>query len=109
MPGHGDAGDYSAQAFADMTSRYEFFKETVPTETKTLVQDVLFKASCSFAEFLIIEVVQDVYNRPALAEQSKEAVNTHIKHLRAGNLTVQDIHPVVWSLAQKVVRKQKLD
>ena len=27
------------QAFADVTSRYEFFKETVPAETKTLVQD----------------------------------------------------------------------
>ena len=97
------------QAFADVTSRYEFFKETVPAETKTLVQDVLFKARCSFSEFLIFEVVQDAYNMPALAEQSKEAVNTHTKKLRAGNLSVQDLHPVVWSLAQKVVRKQKLD
>ena len=92
-----------------MTSRYEFFKETVPAETKTQVQDVLFKARCSFSEYLIIEVVRDAYNRPALAEQSKEAVNNHIKNLKSGNLSVQDLHPVVWLLAQKVVRKQKLD
>ena len=54
-------------------------------------------------------MVRDAYNRPALAEQSKEAVNNHIKHLKSGNLSVQDLHPVVWLLAQKVVRKQKLD
>jgi len=92
-----------------LISRYEFFKETVPPETKTLVDDVLFKARCSFSEFLIIEVVQETYNRPALAEQSKESVNSHIKNLRHGGLTFNDLHPVVWSLAQKVVRKQKLD
>ena len=92
-----------------MTSRYEFFKETVPPETKTMVEDVLFKARCSFSEFLIIEVVQETYHRPALAEQSKEAVNSHIKKLKTGNLTHKDLHPVVWELAQKVVRKQKLD
>ena len=78
-------------------------------ETKTEVDDVLFKASCSFSEYLIIEVMRDAYNRPAMAEQSKEAVNGHIKNLKAGNLSVQDLHPVVWLLAQKVVRKQKLD
>ena len=61
------------------------------------------------SEYLIIEVVRDEYNRPATAEQSKEAINNHIKNLKVGEMTIQDLHPVVWELAQNVVRKQKLD
>ena len=92
-----------------MVKQYEFFKETIPAETKTLVDDVLFKAKCSFAEYLIIEVVRDAFNLPAMAEQSTKAMNHHIKNLKVAEITFQDLHPVVCELAQMVVRKQKLN
>ena len=38
-----------------------------------------------------------------------KSINNHIKNRKVGEMTVQYIHPVVWELAQKVVRKQKLD
>ena len=92
-----------------MVKQYEFFKETIPAETKTLFDDVLFKAKCSFAEYLIIEVVRDAFNQPAMAEQSTKAINHHIKHLRDAEIKFQDLHPVVRELAQMVIRKKKLD
>ena len=75
------------------------FKEPLPTETKEQVDDVIFQTRCAFSEYLMIDVVQEAYNRPATAEGSKEEVTQHIKNLKSANMTINNLYLAVLDLA----------
>ena len=92
-----------------MKEHHEFFKETMPPDTEKNFNDVLHRGRVAFAERLMIDVIKDAYNRPAKAEASKDSINKHIQQLKPADISVNDLHPAVWALAQKVVMKAKLD
>ena len=48
------------------------------------------------------------YNRPSMAEVAKEEMNQHIKNLKAGGMTISNLHPSVMDLAEQVIKKMKL-
>ena len=58
--------------------------------------------------YLILEVDQKAYNSPAIAESAKEEMNHHIKHLKSGGMTINNLHPSVMDLAEQVIKKMKL-
>ena len=53
-------------------------------------------------------MAQKAYNRPAIAEVAKEEMNHHIKHLKSGGMTINNLHPSVMDLAEQVIKKMKL-
>ena len=91
-----------------MFFRYNVFGETFPEAEDQAISALIKKARCTFTEVLIMEAVVSGNKDPKMKEAAKEAVNSHIKNLKAAELVFSDLHPSICSFAKKCVQKVRI-
>ena len=96
------------EEWARHKKRHEIFGVAVPPELKDSLDGLVSKARVTLTEYFLIS---GIVTAPSSMQDAKTVINQQIRawSLPDVGITVTDIHPKVWFLAQGITTNKILD